>query len=1146
MHSTSYHRTTSLWFLILFMALTALRAEAGEIRIGVLAHNGKSAAIATWQAHATYLEHAVKGHQFKIVPLDFSSLYPAVKKGVVDFVIVNTGQYVELESEVGISRIATLKKLGPTQNQTVFGGVLFTGSNRDDIDSLHDLRGKRVWIPDATSFGGWLMQLREIQAAGVSTASFAELHTVGSHETVVQAVLEGAADVGSVRSGILEEMAASGRLDLKRIKILNELKTSGFQLLHSTRLYPEWSFSKLRTTDARLSERIAVALLQLPETDPAAQSAHISGWTIAADYTAAHELYRELRLGPYQNLNRFNMSDVLKRYWYLALITTLFFALLFLAVVKVNRGNRNLATAMQEVEQQRSMAQQALEKLNERTAQLEKTNEEFRASNEKLVSINFERSQLLTALQKSQDQLRLLLDSTAEAIYGTDLDGICTFCNTACLTLLGYEKPEELIGQNIHQKIHYRRKDGSPYPEQECSIFIALQNGEGIHVEDELFWKSDGSSVTVEFWSYPQYRNDVIVGTVATFMDISSRVETQKNLVMLSRAVENSPATVVITDYFGTIQYVNPKFSEITGYRPEEAIGKNPRILNAGLQSQEFYAELWETINSGREWRGEFCNRKKNGEIHWESASISPIRNESGHITHFVAVKEDITERKLIAEELQRAKESAESGNRSKSEFLANMSHEIRTPLNAILGFSSLVLETDLTLLQRDYLTRVNFAGSSLLRIINDILDFSKIEAGQLELEQVGFNLEDLLKNTLALFQGQAERNEISLEADIPPELASPILGDPLRLGQVLTNLIGNAVKFTEQGSVQVSVTLLEQSAEQLFLQFEVRDSGIGMSPACLAELFQPFTQADSSITRKFGGTGLGLSISKRLVNLMGGIIWAESTQNEGSSFFFTTIVKTIDSPAVQPHTSTAVEPACSGVIRQITDNDSPEDLSYLRILLAEDNEINQLLTTELLKKRGIAVDIAANGAEAVERVLLGSVRYDLILMDIQMPVMDGYEATRRIRCDPRFSELPIIAVTAHAYLEEQQQCQEAGMNDHIVKPLNSKTMFSTIEKWRKMDSSTQLLSGTDSLDKQRLHEIFCRLQHYIREQDGQAAYFLQDCRHELGVFPESALVSLETLLSSYDYDAALDFLPRIAGILDISLPDHSSEGALS
>jgi len=220
--------------------------------------------------------------------------------------------------------------------------------------------------------------------------------------------------------------------------------------------------SKLRATDAHLSEKIAVALLQLPENDPAAQSAQISGWTIAADYTSAHELYRELKLGPYQNLSRFNMSDVLKRYWYLALIASFFIALLFLAVVRVNRGNRSLASAMQEVEQQRSMAQQALEKLNERTAQLEKTNEEFRASNEQLVSINFERSQLLTALQKSQDQLRLLLDSTAEAIYGTDLDGICTFCNTACLTLLGYEKPEELIGQNIHQKIHYGARTVPP------------------------------------------------------------------------------------------------------------------------------------------------------------------------------------------------------------------------------------------------------------------------------------------------------------------------------------------------------------------------------------------------------------------------------------------------------------------------------------------------------------------------------------------------------------------------------------------------------------------------------------------------------------------------------------------------------------
>ncbi|CAH2032009.1 PhnD/SsuA/transferrin family substrate-binding protein [Trichlorobacter ammonificans] len=1130
--------TSWLGVLILFVTAAA-PAAATEVRIGVLANNGRAAAVQAWQPHADYLERALPGYQFRIVPLDFTGLYPAVKKGVVDFVVVNTGQYVELEAEAGITRIVTLKKLGPEGAQTVFGGVLFTRAERDDIEGLRDLRGKRIWIPDITSFGGWLMQLREILAAGVSQTSFAELHATGNHEAVVQAVLERHADIGSVRTGTLEEMAAAGLLDLSSLKIINKRQTPGFPLIHSTRLYPEWSFSKLRHTDSRLAERLAVALLQLPAAHPAARTAQITGWTIAADYTNAHELYRELQLGPYQGLNRFSLFDAVKRYWYLAVLTLVFMALLVATVIRVIRGNRCLAVTLQELEQQRSMAQQALEDLNERSDQLERTNEELRSSNERLVAINFERSQLLTALQKSEDQLRLLLDSTAEAIYGTDLNGTCTFCNTTCLTLLGYEKPEELIGKNIHQKIHYRRKDGSPYPEHECTIFKAFMRGEGLHVEEEVFWRSDGSSVTVEFWSYPQYRNGVIVGTVATFMDISPRIEAQKKLVMLSKAIENSPAAVVVTDYFGTIEYVNPKFTEITGYLPEEAIGQNPRILNAGVQSREFYAELWDTINSGREWRGEFCNRKKTGEIHWESASISPIRNELGQISHYVAVKEDITERKLIAEELHRAKEAAEAGNRSKSEFLANMSHEIRTPLNAILGFSDLALETELNPEQRDYLTRVNFAGTSLLRIINDILDLSKIEAGQLELEQIGFGPAELLQNTLALFREQAEVKGIFLKLDLDPTLPQRLQGDPLRLGQILTNLIGNAVKFTEQGGVEVRLSLLLHQPERVELQFEISDSGIGLTPESLTGLFQPFTQADNSITRKFGGTGLGLSICKRLVDLMGGSIWAESRLGEGSSFFFT-LPFACAAAAVMPTVPRAARDD------DAADGGTEDHLQGLRILLAEDNEVNCLLITELLRRRGIEVEVVTDGAQAVSRLLQTSATYDLVLMDIQMPVLDGLEATRRIRRDPRFAELPIIAVTAHAYQEEQDRCREAGMNAHIVKPVNAQIMFSTIEQWLQPSGRPARHAVALPVDEGRLHEIVRRLYRYIREQDGQAAYFLQECRHELAVLSEQTVASLEGLLSSYDYDAALEVLPEIAGMMALDIHNDGSGEAAS
>ena len=1127
------------WHCILVLAslLAAAQVSAAEIRIGVLASNGRAAALQHWQPHAAYLEQQVSGHQFRIVPLDFPDLYPAVKKKLVDFVVVNTGQYVELEAEAGITRIATLKKNGAAGTYTVFGGVLFALAERDDLATLQDLAGKRIWIPDATSFGGWLMQLREIQGAGISPSSFAELKSAGSHEAVVRAVLDRQADVGAVRTGTLEELSRAGQLDLKKIRVINTRTLPGFPYLLSTRLYPEWSFSRLQHTDAALAEQIAIALLQLPPEHPAAVANNSAGWTIAADYAAAHELYRELKLGPYHSIGRFNLFDVLKRYWYLALATAFFVTLLLATIIRVIWGKQQLAVAMQELEEQRHMAQQALVELNERTGQLEQTNEEIRTSNERLVTINFERSQLLSALQKSEDQLRLLLDSTAEAIYGTDLNGICTFCNTACLTLLGYQKPEELIGKNIHQQIHYQHQDGSPYPEQECSIFKAFSRGEGIHTEGELFWRADGSSIVVEFWSYPQYRNGAIVGSVATFIDISKRIEAQEQLVMLSKAIENSPAAVVVTDCYGTIEYVNPKFTEITGYLPEEAIGQNPRILNAGLQSAEFYTSLWETLSSGKEWQGEFCNRRKNGEIHWESASISPIRNEYGITTHYVAVKEDITERKLIAEELQRAKEAAEAGNRSKSEFLANMSHEIRTPLNAILGFSALALEAGLPPEQHDYLTRVNFAGSSLLRIINDILDLSKIEAGQLDVELVSFNLEELLKNTLALFQEQTKAKGVALEYILLDDIPPRIQGDPLRLGQVLTNLVGNAVKFTEKGSVQILVSLQGRLPEAGRLQFRVKDTGIGLTPKSLAGLFQPFTQADSSITRKFGGTGLGLSISKRLVELMGGSIQAESIQGEGSTFSFEL---PYSCAPVRATSRLAFNRAATPETDTAGNDEAAELFRGIHLLLAEDNEVNCLLTTELLRRKGISVDVVTDGIKAVSRVLNEPSRYDMILMDIQMPGMDGCEATRKIRTDPRFKELPIIAVTAHAYSEEQQRCREAGMNEHLTKPLQAEALFSTIRKWLQPATPTvePQLNLPALMDQAQLHEVLVRLRRYILEQDGQAAYFFQEWRHALAGVPESSLNNLETFLGSYDYDAALEELPKIAELMALELPD--------
>jgi PAS domain S-box-containing protein len=513
-------------------------------------------------------------------------------------------------------------------------------------------------------------------------------------------------------------------------------------------------------------------------------------------------------------------------------------------------------------------------------------------------------------------------------------------------------------------------------------------------------------------------------------------VERTRELQKLSSAVSNSPSAIVITDDHGRIEYVNPKFTEITGYSPQEAIGKQPRILNSGTHPKELFQELWCTILAGSEWRGDLCNRKKNGDLYWEHSSISPIKDQEGRITHFVAIKEDVSAQKRIAEALLIAQHAAQAANRAKSDFLANMSHEIRTPLNAIIGFSALTLETPLPPQQYDYIHKVNTAGTLLLSLINDILDFSKIEAGQLHMESIPFRLATTLADTITVLQHKAVAKGLELRVETAPEIAPCLVGDPHRLGQVIVNLVGNAVKFTEQGEVTLVTAMAGRDGERMRLRFEVRDTGMGLTAEQIPKLFQPFTQADGSTTRRFGGTGLGLSICKQLVELMGGEIWCESTAGQGSRFCFTAWFSTC--PEQEEHSLAAEALEVGGKMGAF-------DFAGCRVLLVEDNETNQQLALALLAKTGVGVDLAVNGQEAVTMVIAGKAVYDLVLMDIQMPVLDGYEATRRIRADPRFAALPIIAMTAHAMRDERQKITQAGMDAFIAKPIDARAMLRTM-----------------------------------------------------------------------------------------------------
>ena len=739
-------------FTIIFMILMANFSYAGDsaIKVGVLAKRGIERCLEKWSPTAEYLTGKIPGEIFIIVPLGFDDIYSAVENNEVDFILSNSSFYVELESWYGITRIATLKNKSQTGVSTTFGGVIFCRKTRKDIRDLKDLKGKTVMAVKETSLGGWRMAWRELKEAGVDPfKDFASLAFGGTQDAVIYQVRDGKVDVGTVRTDTLERMQAEGKIRMEDFYVIHEHGGENIHsvFLHSTRLYPEWPFAKLKHVANETAEKVTVALINMSEDSDPARAAKSAGWTIPLNYQPVHECLKVLRLGPYKDYGKITLAGVTKEYWQWMLTIAILFAAVSGAAVFILRLNRNIK-----------------------------------------------------------------------------------------------------------------------------ETYVALQ----------------------------------------------SETEERKQV---------------------------------------EAALRETNIL---LEEQ--------TVR-------------------------------------------------------------AETANVAKSEFLANMSHEIRTPMNGVIGMASLLLGTKMTAEQREFTEIIRTSGDSLLDIINDILDYSKIEAGKLDLENIDFDLRVTLDEASDLIAIKAHEKDLEFINVFDHKVPSLLCGDPGRLRQILINLAGNSIKFTQKGEVAVRTTLDSEDDTHAIVRISVTDTGIGIPQDRMDRLFQSFSQVDSSTTRKYGGTGLGLTISKQLAEKMGGRIGVESEEGKGSTFWFTAVFEK------QPE----------GKAKKMV---VPEDIKGKRILIVDDNATNRYILREQLKLWECRYKETSDGEQALEELKAAFIHkdpFEIAILDMQMPAMDGAELGEKIKQDPDLKNTILVLMSSMGQRGDARQLKEIGFAAYLIKPVKQSQLFNCL-----------------------------------------------------------------------------------------------------
>ena len=518
--------------------------------------------------------------------------------------------------------------------------------------------------------------------------------------------------------------------------------------------------------------------------------------------------------------------------------------------------------------------------------------------------------------------------------------------------------------------------------------------------------------------------------------EIEERRRTDEQLIIQSTALNAVANAIVILDISGKVLWINKAFSLLTGYTGQDIMGKSPRLLNSGKQGPDFYIELWETILEGKVWNGELINKRKDGSLYDEEMTITPLRNDSGVIVRFIAVKNDITDRKKAEEELKKSKKEAEDANKMKSEFLANMSHEIRTPLNSIVGFSNILKDKLIgNALFTEYLDNIMLSSEMLLNLINDILDLSKVEAGKTAIDYQPVNLINIVSEIESVFKLKAFEKGVLLSFHLSKDIPGSLITDERYLRQILFNLIGNALKFTDTGSVEIQISIINKKVEdgKIDLQFSIKDTGIGIEAKDLTSIFEPFIQASKKDRNRYGGTGLGLSITRRLVELLGGVISVESEIEKGSVFGFSLFNIEIG--------------LLYGKGEKDTVNQSLSEIKFRNpiLLLTEDVLSNRQVIKGYLETHNVTIIEAENGEECLRAIR--NQRPDLIFMDMQMPVMDGYAAINIIKSDDALKNIPLIALSASGMKDQIDNIRMIA-DDFLLKPIYKELLISKLMKY--------------------------------------------------------------------------------------------------